>query len=81
MRKKSIHDFIDSQQDNVDYGAFDYEGKIFEKTLSKVLLNGDANRTDILNAIEKVVFQGIEEVKNIKNYFNYSAHKNNKRIR
>jgi hypothetical protein len=81
MRKKSIHDFINSQQDSADDLSYNYEGKIFEKTLSKVLLNGDENRRDILGSIEKVVYQGIEEIKNIKNYFNYSAPKNNKRIR
>jgi len=81
MKKKSIHDFINSQQDNIDDGSFNYEGKIFEKTLSKVLLNGDENRTSILAGIEKVLYQGIEEIKNIKNYFNYAAPKNNKRIR
>jgi hypothetical protein len=81
MAKKSIHDFINSQQDSPDELSFNYEGKIFEKTLSKVLLNGDQNRQDILAGIERVVNQGIEEIKNIKNYYNYAAPKNNKRIR
>lgn len=81
MRKPSIHDFINSQQDNVDDGSFNYQGKIFEKTLSKVILNGDKNRTDILAGIENVLYQTIEEIKNIKNFFNYAAPKNNKRIR
>jgi hypothetical protein len=81
MKKQSIHDFINSQQDNVDDGSLDYKGKIFEKTLSKVLLDGDKNRTDILAAIENVVYQTVEEIKNIKNFFNYAAPKNNKRIR
>jgi hypothetical protein len=81
MEKKSWYEFIESQNDIRTNEGFDYEGKIFEKTLSNQLLNGDANRVDILASIEKVVYQLFESTKYIKNYINYTVSKNNKYVR
>ena len=79
--KKSWYDFIKSQNEVRSNIGFDYEGKIFEKTLSNQLLNGDENRILILASIEKVVNQLFETTKYIKNYINYTVPKNNKYVR
>jgi hypothetical protein len=79
--KKSWYDFIRTQNEIRSNVGFDYEGKIFEKTLSNQLLNGDENRVLILASIEKVVNQLFETTKYIKNYINYTVPKNNKYVR
>lgn len=79
--KKSWYEFIQSQNDVRSNMGFDYEGKIFEKTLSNQVMKGDSNRIDILASIEKVVYQLFETTKYIKNYINYTVPKNNKHVR
>jgi hypothetical protein len=79
--KKSWYEFIQSQNDIRSNQGFEYEGKIFEKTLSNQVMQGDANRMDILASIEKVVYQLFETTKYIKNYINYTVPKNNKYVR
>lgn len=79
--KKSWLEFINSQNDIRTNVGFDYEGKIFEKTLSNQILQGDSNRMDILSSIEKVLHKLFETTKYIKNYINYTVPKNNKYVR
>jgi hypothetical protein len=79
--KKSIYDFIHSQNDKRLNTGFNYEGRIFEKTLSAQVLNGDKDRKDILSSIESIVYQLFETTKYIKNYINYTVPKNNKYVR
>jgi len=79
--KKSWYDFINSQNEIRSNVGFDYEGKIFEKTLSNQIMNGDKNRTDILESIERVIYTLFETTKYIKNYINYIVPKNNKYVR
>jgi len=79
--RKSYYDYINSTQDRRTNVGFDYEGKIFEKTLSSVTLGGDNNRKSILKSIEKVVYSLVEKTKDIKNFFNYRVPKNNKYVR
>ena len=81
MEKKSWYEFIESQNDVRSNVGFDYEGKIFEKTLSNPVLGGDANRMDILASIENVIYSLFETTKYIKNYFNYTVSKNNTYVR
>jgi hypothetical protein len=81
MNKQSWYEFIESQNDERTNKGFDYEGKIFEKTLSNQVINGDSNRVDILASMEKVVYQLFETTKYIKNYINYTVPKNNKYVR
>lgn len=81
MDKQSWYEFIESQNDDRTNKGFDYEGKIFENTLSNQVINGDSNRVDILASIERVVYQLFETTKYIKNYINYTVPKNNKYVR
>jgi hypothetical protein len=79
--KQSWYEFISNQNTVRSNEGFNYEGKIFEKTLSNQVLNGDQNRIDILASIERVVYQLFETTKYIKNYINYTVPKNNKYVR
>jgi hypothetical protein len=79
--KKSWYEFIREQNDVRSNVGFDYEGKIFEKTLSNQILAGDENRTLILASLERIVHQLFESTKYIKNYINYTVPKNNKYVR
>jgi hypothetical protein len=79
--KKSWYEFIQSQNDIRSNEGFNYEGKIFEKTLSNQVMQGDDNRIAILASMEKVVYQLFESTKYIKNYINYTVPKNNKYVR
>jgi len=79
--KKSWYDFINTQDEIRSNVGFDYEGKIFEKTMSNQVINGDKNRMDILASIERVIYTLFETTKYIKNYINYTVPKNNKYVR
>ena len=81
MEKKSWYEFVKSQEDIRYNVGFDYENKIFDNTLSNPILQGDANRMDILASIERVVYYWFETAKYIKNYINYTVPKNNKYVR
>ena len=79
--KKSWFEFIETQDEIRNNVGFDYEGKIFKKTLSNQVLQGDENRLSILASIERVVYQLFESTKYIKNYNNYTVRKDNKYVR
>jgi hypothetical protein len=79
--KKSWYEFINNQNTVRTNEGFDYEGKIFEKTLSNQVLQGDTNRMEILASMERIVFQLFETTKYIKNYINYTVPKNKKYVR
>ena len=79
--KRSWYEFIESQNDVRSNVGFEYEGKIFEKTLSNQIIAGDSNRIEILASIERVVYNLFETTKYIKNYINYTVPKNNKYVR
>jgi hypothetical protein len=68
-------------QDERTNVGFDYEGMIFQKTLSDVTLNGDRTRMGILKSLEKVIYRLVESTKDIRNFMNYRVPKNNKYVR
>jgi hypothetical protein len=75
---QNLYDIRDSAQDNL-YGGFDYKNRIFEKTMSKVILR-DPVKASILAYLQKVIFGLVESTKQIKNFFNYTVKKNNRRV-
>ena len=79
--RKSYYDFINAKNDKIPNAGYEYEGKIFKKSLSNITYNGDGNRTTILMSIEKVIFNLIESAKRIRNFKNYMVPKNNKYVR
>ncbi len=79
--RKSYHEYIGSTQDRRSNTGFDYEGRILEKTMSSITLDGDTTRKNILGSIERVIFRLVETTKNIRNFVNYRVPKNNKYVR
>jgi hypothetical protein len=75
---QNIYDIRDSFNDDLPNG-FDYKGQILKKTLSNVIFR-DPVKEGILNYFERVVYGLVESTKQIKNFFNYTVNKNNKRV-
>jgi hypothetical protein len=57
--------------------GFEYHGKIFEKTISKVILQNRVNRA-ILAQVEPMITYLIDAVKQIKLQYMFSLDKNSK---
>ena len=77
-QRNNIFDVMYSVNDNA-YSGFDYKGKILNNTLSKILFK-DPTKANILSYFEKGFFALVETTKQIKNYFNYTVPKNNRRV-
>lgn len=73
--KTSLYDVAENRKTSVLHKGFEYEGRLFEKSMSKWMF-AEEKRTQILEKIEAVVFQLIESVKTIKNHVNYIVPKN-----
>lgn len=74
----NIDDVKNSINDNI-YTGFEYKEKIFEKSMSKVILR-DPVKASILQYFQRVVFGLIESTKQISNFVNYTVKKNNRRV-
>lgn len=59
--------------------GFNYEGKIFEKSMSQYLFRDD-NRRDILLNYEKLIHFLVQKVKMIKTFYNYTVPRDYKHI-
>ena len=77
-QRNNIFDVMYSTNDT-SYSGFDYKDKILKKTLSKVLFK-DPVKASILSYFERGFFALVETTKQIKNYFNYTVPKNNRRV-
>jgi hypothetical protein len=76
--RQNIYDVMYSTNDNA-YSGYDYKGNVLKKTLSNVLFK-DPVKDSILSYFERGFFALIESTKQIKNYFNYTVKKNNRRV-
>jgi len=74
----NIDDVKNNINDNI-YSGFDYKERIFEKSMSKVILR-DPVKASILEYFQRVVFGLIESTKQIRNFVNYTVKKNNRRV-
>jgi len=74
----NLIDVRDSVNDKVKEG-FDYKENIFKKTMSNVIFR-DPVKSSILKEMQRIIFALIESVKQIRNSFNYTVPKNNKRV-
>ena len=72
--KKSVFEVTEHIHDNLKHCGFQYEGRIFEKTMSQFLFQ-DPTRTAILAKMEIVIFELLERIKMIKNHVNYTVPK------
>jgi hypothetical protein len=77
-QRNNIFDVMYSTNDTA-YSGFDYKDKILKKTLSKVIFK-DPVKSNILSYFERGFFALVETTKQIKNYFNYTVPKNNRRV-
>lgn len=73
--KKSLYEVTEHSRDSLLNTGFDYHGRIFEKTMSPLLLSED-KRAGILAKLEEVYYELIERVKVIKTFYDFSKHKN-----
>jgi hypothetical protein len=76
---KSLYEFAHSRMTRLKNTGYNYEGKIFEKTMSPMIFM-DPTRKDILSAYEKIVFFLVEKVKSIKAFYNYTVPKDYKNL-
>lgn len=63
--KKSLYDIAENQFNQIGNKGYDYEGKIFENSMSHVLFNED-KRAGILKQMETIIYELIQSVKKIK---------------
>lgn len=75
---ENLYDVRDSFNDNLESG-FEYKDQILVRTLSNVLYR-DPIRSSILAYFDKAFFGLVESTKQIRNFFNYTVKKNNKRV-
>jgi hypothetical protein len=75
----SLYKFATNRLTRLKNTGYDYEGKIFEKSLSPYILN-EQNRRDILNEYEKLIYFMVEQVKLIKTFYNYTVDKDYKHL-
>lgn len=72
---ESYFDKSESRLDDIKYVGFDYKGQIFNKTISKLVLN-EMKRYKILQKLEETIYMCIEHVKSIKRNVNFHMKKN-----
>lgn len=75
--KKSPNWYCKHHQDIYTELGFDYHGKIFEKTISPVILGNRINRA-ILSRVEPMITYLIDAVKQIRLQYMFSLDKNSK---
>lgn len=76
---ESLYKKTYSRLDNTRNTGFDYEGKIFRKTMSPLIF-ADPVRASILDEYEKIIFFLVEKVKMIKTFYNYTVSRDYKKL-
>lgn len=75
MKKKpSYFEVSENRLNDIKYIGFNYKGRIFEKTLSKVITS-DKKRSEILKKIESLIYFALQKVKSIKTHINFTVKK------
>lgn len=75
---QNIYDIQNGFNDNLPNG-FEYKGQILKRTLSNIIYM-DPVKAGILSYFDRVVYGLVESTKQIKNFFNYTVKKNNRRV-
>lgn len=75
---QNIYDIINSTNDNLEEG-FIYKNQILKRTLSNAIYK-DPVKEGILHYFDRVIYGLVESTKQIKNFFNYTVKKNNRRV-
>lgn len=76
---ESLYDKANTRLTRLKNTGYDYEGKIFKKSLSPLIM-ADPTRASILNEYEKMVFFLIEKAKMVKTFYNYTVSKDYKKL-
>ena len=74
MVEESLYKKVNSRLDNLKNTGYDYEGKIFQRSMSPLLF-AEPTRASILGQLEKIVFFLVEKVKMVKTFYNYTVDK------
>ena len=77
--KKSARWYASRHQDMYTNLGFNYRGKIFEKTVSKVILQNKVNKA-ILSRIEPMIEYLIDAVKQVRLQYMFSLNKTDDRV-
>jgi hypothetical protein len=77
--KKSLYDAANNRLTTLKNTGYDYEGKIFEKSLSPFIMS-ETNRREILQSFEKMIYFLVEKVKAIKTFYNYTVPRDYKHL-
>ena len=77
--KTSLYKFATNRLTSLKNTGFNYEGRIFEKSLSPYIMT-EKNRREILTEFEKILYFTIEQVKLIKTFYNYTVDKDYKHL-
>lgn len=77
--KKSLYDIANNRLNELKNTGFDYEGKIFDRTLSPYIMS-ETQRREILSSYEKLIYFLVEKVKSIKTFYNYTVPRDYKHI-
>lgn len=78
-KKVSLYDVTESQRDDIKHLGYNYEGKLFQNSMSKEIFK-EAKRESILAKIETIMFELIESVKLIKTHVNFTVKKNYRKL-
>ena len=76
---ESLYNRANTRLTRLKNTGFDYQGKIFEKSISPYIM-GESKRREILNEFEKLIYFMIEKVKYIKTFYNYTVDKDYNRL-
>jgi hypothetical protein len=79
MANKSLYETTENQRTNYKNLGFNYQDKLFEKTLSSQITANENNK-GIIKTIEAIMVELIEKVKSIKTSVNFIVPKNHKKI-
>ena len=81
MVKDSIFRPIYERQERRIHTGFDYKGQILKRTLSSQMFNSNSTFVTYLEQLEKIVYEWVEAVKQIKIYSNPAVDKYETKIR
>jgi len=75
----SLYDVANNRLTRGQNTGFDYQGKIFQRTLSPFIMSED-KRAGILTSFETMIYFLVEKVKYIKTFYNYTVPKDYKNL-
>ncbi|MCK9574574.1 MAG: hypothetical protein WC979_01570 [Candidatus Pacearchaeota archaeon] len=78
--RPSYFEVAEHFQDDVQNYGFDYHGKLFERSISKIYFD-DPRKTGILQSFDDLLSYVIDSIKYIKKFRNYAINKNHIKMR